>query len=56
MEVQKRVNFLKGSAVVTVGIAALSNQDWLFIISIILTVAGMLQDYLATRDLRRLVK
>ena len=44
------MNFLKVCAIIAMGFGGLTNQDILFIISIILIVLGMLQDYLKTRE------
>ena len=40
---------LKSLGLVSAAAAGLTKQDWLFIISILLTVLGMLQDYLRDR-------
>jgi len=43
------VNKLKYAGMAAVVGGGLSQQDWLFIISILLTVLGMLQTYLENR-------
>ena len=45
------MNLLKSGAVATVALGGLTNQDILFIISILLMVLGMLQDYLRDRTI-----
>lgn len=43
------MNKLKLIGAGAVGAGALTNQDWLFILSIVITVLGMIQSYLETR-------
>ncbi|MBA7544621.1 hypothetical protein ES705_36982 [subsurface metagenome] len=43
------MNLLKTSAVACLGLAGWSKQDILFVVSICLTVLGMIQDYLNDR-------
>ena len=43
------MNLLKISGLTLAGAGALTRADWMFVISVILTVLGMLQDYLKNR-------
>lgn len=43
------MNKLKFVGLTAIVGAQMSNQDWMFLISIVLTVLGMLQDYLGQR-------
>ena len=44
------VNKLKVSGMAALVGAQMSNQDWLFILSILITVLGMIQSYLENRE------
>ncbi len=50
------VNKLKVSGMAALVGAQMSNQDWLFILSIVITVLGMIQSYLENRKEKRGVK
>ena len=43
------MNKLKIIGTSLIGLNRLTNEEWLLIISIIITVLGMIQDYLQTR-------
>ena len=44
------MNKLKISGMAALVGAQMSNQDWLFVLSIIITVLGMIQSYLENRE------
>lgn len=44
------MNKLKLSGAALIGAGQLTNQDWLFILSIVITVLGMIQSYLENRE------
>ena len=44
------MNYLKATGAAAIVGAKLTNQDWLFILSIIVTVLGMIQSYLENRE------
>ena len=46
------MNKLKIIGTSLIGLNRLTNEEWLLIISIIITVLGMIQDYLQTRKER----
>lgn len=47
------MNKLKVSGAAFIAAGQLTNQDWLFILSIIITVLGMVQSYLENREEER---
>lgn len=44
------MNKLKVTGAAAIAAGGLTNQDWLFILSILLTVLGMIQEYLKGRE------
>ena len=44
------MNKLKVVGAATIAAGKLTNQDWLFILSIVITVLGMIQEYLRHRE------
>lgn len=44
------MNKLKIIGAATIAAGDLTNQDWLFILSILITVLGMIQEYLSHRE------
>ena len=44
------MNKFKIAGAATIALAELTLQDWLFILSIIITVIGMVQDYLHNKE------
>jgi len=44
------MNKLKITGMGMIAAGHLTTQDWLFILSIVVTVLGMIQDYLQNRD------
>lgn len=43
------MNLLKLSGATAIAVGQVSREDWLFIISIVLTLLGMLQEYMQNR-------
>jgi len=43
------VNKLKAGGLITLAAGGLTNEEWLLILSILITVLGMIQDYLKGR-------
>ena len=44
------MNKLKIAGVTAVASGMMSNQDWLFLVSLLLTALGMIQEYLKARE------
>ena len=44
------MNLFKVSGAGLVAAGTLTNQDWILLISIVITVLGMIQDYLQNRE------
>ena len=42
--------YLHGVSFALIGAGQITKEDWLFIISIVITVLGMVSDYLSRRD------